>query len=496
MKSYKTLIIALAAIVVVIGLYFLLVKVFPAESDTAEAEASETVSTTAETVYVINEDYETVTGYEMLYGDGSTFKVDVIPPVGEDSNSTFEVTPKSDKFNYDSSKLRSMLYTVSAISAKEIIAENADDLSLYGLDKPLFTLVIDFEGGREVKLYIGAETVVDGNYYCMTNESKTVYMVGPYLISLLERSELEYRDVTFFPTYTDDDIYTNINWFRLTQRDGTVIEIETDDTYRKAATDAPSSYYVMSQPVLASGNSDTIQSEILDVAAPVYAIGVVCDITDAQYAEYGFDNPAKLEMKDAEGNSFSLLIGSKCENQEYTYVMLEGTGMVMTAETSCFTWQDIDYTEFMIRTAWYYNIENVSTVDYYIGDTEHDTLTVAFTEETDDEGETKTVISKATLNGTEISDTNARRLYTRTLNFRVVSDIPEGTELGEPEIKLVITLLSGEKKTLELIPINDRQYAARVNGEAKFYVYLKNVTKLKENIASVLEGDELEMDLD
>ena len=68
----------------------------------------------------------------------------------------------------------------------------------------------------------------------------------------------------------------------------------------------------MLQPYQVSGNDTTIKSYILDVASTVTLGSIIDDITEEEYKEYGLDKPAKLEMRDLEGNSLSLLIGSTC----------------------------------------------------------------------------------------------------------------------------------------------------------------------------------------
>ena len=150
----------------------------------------------------------------------------------EDKNGSevfeYEASPDPGKFEYDSSKFRSMMYTLTSISAVNLVEEDANDLSDYGLDEPTAVIKTYYSDGSEVDIIIGSQAPVDENYYCMTSESNTVYTIGSYVDSLLVRRPIEYRDITLFPTYTEEDIYSNIDWVRLTERDGSCIETILD----------------------------------------------------------------------------------------------------------------------------------------------------------------------------------------------------------------------------------------------------------------------------
>lgn len=498
MKSLKPIIISAAVIVALIVAYLLMVLVFPQET-AEEPEATASASAATETRYIIDRSYDELDAMEFIPAEGESFRVDVIPPEDEDSNSTFKVTPATDIFDYNSSLLRSMTYTVTSISAKEFIEEDAADLSIYGLDEPFFTLRNYFSDGTVYEIYLGNQTPADSNYYCYTNQSNDVYTMGSYVVSLLTREEIDYRAITLFPVYEDDDIYEKYDWLRLTEKDGTVIEIYRDWENNMEGNVGNASYF-MASPTIASGNDTVIQSKILDVIAPITTTDIVRDITEDEFEQYGFDHPVKLELRDVLGNELSLLIGDYYVtedgeiNQDYVYCMIEDHPTLLVCASSLFTFKDINYVELMIRTAWYHNIKEVDYIEYNIDGDEY-LVDLIYTEEENEDGETETVLT-ATINGDELSDTNARRLFVRTLNFRVVSELAEDTKLGDPEITVAIHMHDEAVHTLELTPINARQYAATVDGVPEFYVYLKNVTTLRTAFQDILDGDELEFSFD
>ena len=93
----------------------------------------------------------------------------------------------------------------------------------------------------------------------------------------------------------------------------------------------------------------------------------------------------------------------------------------------------------------------------------------------------------STLNGKEVTEDNTKRIYTRTLNLRQVGELAKDIELGEAEYTITLKLREGGSRLLEMIPLNDRQYACRVDGKAEFYVYKRNIQTLITALDRVLD---------
>lgn len=495
MKSLKPILICTAIIVVVILALLIFSFVVPSTNspDTdSSSSSSPTISTNSETVYILDNNYEDLQSMEFLPTDGESFRVNI--SLDEDGSYLYEVTPAAQYFTYETSLFRSLMYTVSRVSAKSLVEENAADLDVYGLAEPWYTVRCSYADGHVTELYFGKQTVVDQNYYCKTSESDNVYVIGSYSVQLMTREELQYRDANLFTTYEEDDIYEKIDWIRLTKRDGTVIEVSRDYEYTDED-NIVSSLYVMHSPYKGSVNDDVFKQKVMDVVAPIKKVEILFDITESQFAEYGFDKPARLEMTDVTGDSLNLLIGDPCENELYTYAMIDGTYTVLVVESSCLSWTDVLPIELFIRVGWLYNITDVAQMNFQFNTERFSTLyselepsySISMThgQRTNDAGNNIKTID-ATINEEPLSETNCRRLFVRMLNMRVIDFLPEDADLSiEPDVIFAITLLDGSSATMELIPINDRDYAMVIDGEAKYFIYQKNInsliTGLKEN---------------
>lgn len=504
MKSLRSIIIAGIVLVVLIVASIIVMNI-PAPGDAEIVE--ESAAAPKETIYVLDEDYSALTGFSIVpterqvtedteYAYASeAFDVKITKNVDEEGSISYEyeASPDPGEFEYNSSLFRSMMYTVSSITAKTLVEENASDISQYGLDEPTCTVKTYYEDGKEIDIIIGSPAPVDGDYYCMTSQSNNVYTIGSYVGSLLVRRPIEYRDITLFPPYEEEEVYNNIDWVRITDREGEEIEILWDQNMDNEY-NTEESMYVLLSPVTGSGNTSTIQSYVLDVVSTLTLGSIVCDITEDQYAEYGFDKPAKLEMTDIAGNEVSLIIGDLCPNPDYTFCMLEGTNTVITANTAAFDWMDVSFVQLMLRTIWTYNIEQLESIDIDIDGEKYDIDVTHYVKKNANGNDTDGV--KGTLNGVETIETNIRRLFVRCLYFRIVGDMTQ-EEIDEfidakPYASITLNLFDDESHTLDLVAITDRKYGLRVDGEMQYYCYKASLDSLKNSLQYVMDGDELD----
>ena len=227
---------------------------------------------------------------------------------------------------------------------------------------------------------------------------------------------------------------------------------------------------------------------------------IIKDIDEDEYADYGLNHPAKLEMsRHLREFEVHLLIGDVCPNADYTYCMLEGTDTLITcSSTAAGAGTVVSYVQFMLRTVWSYNIEQLKQLNITIDDNDC-TVDVTHSTKKNANGNDADKV-EGTLDGEEISETNIRRLYIKCLYFRVVDNLTEDEKKeyanAEATSKITITLEGGEKHTLELVPMTDRKYAMRLDGEMEYYCYKKNLTSLETSIGYVKNHEELDFSFD
>lgn len=491
-KALKPIIITGIVILAAIIALVLLIFVFP-ESSPAEAEASPTPTASTTTYKLVDEDDEKLVSFEALYEDGSSMLVEI--ERDEEGNLSYEVTPAAELFTYDTSKFRSMIYSLTSMNTTNFVEADAADLSRYGLDDPQFTMRCTYDDGRVIDICIGNQTPTDNNFYACIGGTKDVYTLGTYAVSLLMRDEAEYRQITLFPTYEDDAIYENINYVRLVKRDGTEIEFSLEDMGNLSEGNVTRSAYFMTAPVVGSCNDTTIKSYVLDYAATITSERVLMDISEEEYADYGFDNPAELTMTDVLGNSMDILIGDKYEKYYYCVMLREAPGTIILCPIDGFEWLDVNYIDLMNRIMWFRSITEIESIEYNLDGEEY---LVEMTHGRKLNANDEEVASiDATLNGEFLSETNCRRLFVRTLNFRIIGELDKNEKLpAKPSYSFTMNMLDGSTQKVEFFSINDRQYAVSIDGVAEYFVYKKNITTLVEAFETVLSGGELEMSYD
>ena len=496
-KNIKRILIAGGAVVVLALAFVILKFVFPEEETPVELVSPTPTATEAPVYYIIKAAGNDVVRFDCTYEDGSTFQINI----SQKENGMYEyaAVPDDTFFGYNTSKFRSMMYTFTSLTGTALVEKDPEDLSIYGLDEPQFTITITFKDDTNVTLYVGSMTPVQRNYYVMTKEEQTVYTVGNYLGELLMRKPSEFRNVASFPKYEEEEIYTNINHVLMHRRDGTPIEIWLDKEF-SMPDNKSSSVYMMTQPVVSSCADEKIES-LLDILATISYADMVGDITPDQFKEYGFDAPARLRLEDTSGNSIDLAIGTTfsgaayaCLWRQYEAYQAEEVDFltVLRYSETDFEWVNVNYMNLLIRAIWIINIHDVESITY---DFDGEIFVMELYEYDDVTGSGVDVVRTCShINGKDIHETNTKRIFSRTLNFREVNTLTEGmTYDADYSYSITVKLKSGEERVMTFHRINDRQYACVVDGVAEYYVYAGNMQTLMTAIERAMDDREVSL---
>ena len=250
-KSIKRIVVFGAVVVGIALLLVIVLLVFPKQ----EVEPVVTDDPNDKpTVYIINEDGNDLKRMHWYWDNGEELEVRFVRD--ENNKLRYEATPEAYYFDWNTSKFRSMMFTMSTLTSMGEVETNPQDLSKYGLDDPYFRMELEYSD-KTLTLIFGNPTI-DGYAYTMVSGDDTVHMVGSYLAGLISRSIVEYRQIDSFPVYSDEEIYEKINHVLIVRRDGTPIEIIADPTYDMEGNEAMSNY-VMLQPVLSSAVDENVR---------------------------------------------------------------------------------------------------------------------------------------------------------------------------------------------------------------------------------------------
>jgi len=491
-KNIKRIVIAGGAAVLIVLALVIMKFVFPEEvvEPVATAEA-----TTEPVYYLIHRAGNDVRQFRFNYSDGTSFELDITET--EDGKYTYRANPEDDFFGYNTSRFRSMMYTVSSLNATSLIEAEPEDLSVYGLDDPQFSMSIGYADGSDVTLYLGNETPVKNYFYANTSEDDTVYTIGSYITSLITRKPFEYRDIDTFPTYEEDEIYENIIKIGITRRDNVYVDIVLDEDLSMEG-NITSSSYMMSSPFVSPCNGEAIEA-MLDVLATVSYGSIVDDIAADQFADYGLDKPARLYLEDKLGNSIDLVVGTVNSTSCYAVIGRQYDAFmageleyvtVLTWTIDSFDWVDVDYMDIQIRTPWIVNIHEVESITYDFNGTVYDMVLYEYDDVT---GSGVDVVRTCShINGKDIGETNTKRIYGRTLNFRQVNALSPDTVYEESySYSITIHMQDGTSRTMTFHKINERQFACVLDGVAEYYIYASNITNLTSALERAMDDREV-----
>lgn len=153
--------IALAAFIAVIGAAIYMNR-------QAEEKANATETPAAEEAFVFDESL-TVSGIEVSDAAGGSARI-------ERNADKAWVLSKPEKAEADQGAAEAAATQIGALRIVVPI-DNADDLSIFGLDKPLYTIQVEFEDGTKSTLEVGDKTPTENGYY-VRKDKKGVFVVA------------------------------------------------------------------------------------------------------------------------------------------------------------------------------------------------------------------------------------------------------------------------------------------------------------------------------
>ncbi|MBQ6846053.1 MAG: DUF4340 domain-containing protein [Oscillospiraceae bacterium] len=501
------LLIILGAVLLVMGAAFFIMK-FVAEDDTKSdsadtTEAGETVkgengetpsiggettpggetttqsdSATSTSSKIIDRSSSDVTSVEILDDTGEHFTITY--EMGEEGQ-TSTMSDADSLLKYSVDEMNTLSGYVSLLVALEEVGESDDD-ALFGFDNPRRRMTITFKNGDKVTLLIGKDTPFkvgsESGVYIRREDSNVVYTVGGSTSEILMQKKSDYREILLFSMPSDYKEFVEITISRNGQPDLKVVKRDADE---KEIAEDPSleSYipdYKIVSPIERSTDNYAVEEKLFNKILTLKSAEIVEDYPK-DLKMYGLDNPVKLHFVTASGIEKKILIGNKTKSGG-RYVMEEGIPTVGEASVDI-NLTTISYADIAERLIWFFDSTSSPVFEYELPNGEKHTLSVW--------SENRSVKTK--YDGNELPGSNGKNLFFYTVGMTLSGECKEGTPLGECAIKIKATFDTGEVSTLELLKLNERQYAARIDGEApKFYVGVDEVKALLDCFDIIKNG--------
>ncbi|MBO4368207.1 MAG: DUF4340 domain-containing protein, partial [Clostridia bacterium] len=378
-------------------------------------------------------------------------------------------------FQLKTSQANNMIVYGFTMTASRVIEENAEDMAVYGLDKPQVQAVFEYHDGTTMTINVGNK-IPAGNYYYVTlDDSRTVYMVHGNIYSYNHYALESLYQMPTLDTF-DVDNY-GADWVLIEQRGKETIEMVMEETNGETTS---ISSWMMIQPVrygLSTDRSSEIEKGIAGIALTGFA-GYAPD--EPSLAGYGLTDPyAHVAMTDSQENSCDFVIGDLVEGGDsLRYVTIDDSGIVYTLDTSLLSFLSDARVSYVVdQFANLVYIKRVNGFEITTPDTVY-TAVVEHYEETNDKGETKEK-ERFIYEGEPAEEDIFRDFYQvviGTLFDKRIEDANEWHLEGDAEVTVTYHLTyTDEPYVVEYVSYDRDYYAIRKEGVTLFLIRKEKV---------------------
>lgn len=387
--------------------------------------------------------------------------------------------------------VNSICSSAATLTSQQVASDNAEDLSVYGLDKPRAEVTVTFGGGSDVKeLLIGNDSPSDGLTYASFKGEKTVYAVDTSDVEVFLNDRFYFLAKTVYTAKQAEDENDTTDYTKITSitisREDIDYDIVLEYDVRQDDEDAVygnSSSHVMTSPVCLDLNPDTSYDLIYSVFNLTATEIAVAAPTDEIIAQFGLADPFCEVSYDITGGDFYLLVGNEYTDEngipKGRYCMADGIDIIYMFDYSILPWATVmplDITMSMITSTYIYTINSLEI------ETADKSAVFELSGGMED--------FKVECEGIQdVSEDTFKDYYQYIL--RAPAEEMYLEECTDPaDITITIIHENGVDK-LEFINSTDRKSIIRLNGRTSFRCRTSYVNRLIENTEHLLNGENI-----
>lgn len=380
---------------------------------------------------------------------------------------------------------------MASFTASQTAAENADDLSVYGLDKPRAVIKTTFEDGTERTVTVGADTPKSGLTYATLDGKNDVYAINTDTISDLLKGKFWFLERTVYTKRQPQDEndktdYGKIDTVTIKRKD---LDYDIILEYDKRQDDeniisGNSSSHIMISPVRLDLDPDASYDLINGVFGLTANDIAIAAPSDEMKQKYGLDDPFCTVTWSIAGEDFSLYIGNEYKGTEETsggyYCMADGFDVIFTFAKDKVPWTVVKpekITMPLITSNYIYNINSfemaTSKGDFKFTLNRNKDDFSAFCETT----------------GEETDPDLFKNFYQYFLKAPAEEIYLE--ENNDPAYLTVKISTDDLTDTVEFIDNGDRMCVIRLNGKTSFRCRKTYVARLEENLDRMFAGEDI-----
>lgn len=515
-KSVISVIIAAGVLLVLGAVMMLLMLTAPGDEGESGSSGLSSVNSEEQTIDITNQHTDSVLKLTVTNENGA-FTFERQKRVVSSTDSDGKVT-SSDEFYWTSADLkdvpqsdstvRNLMNNLSALPARSVVEESADDLGKYGLESPLATAEVSFEDGSVVKLNFGIQNPAnDSTAYCCTEGSNKVYLVNYYSVSGAYSAVNRYANLVMTDVYNTDGS-NELDYLRIQRKDlDEEVEIRfmfdvAEEAEKEDSIISTFNTHRFIKPMTAEIDVTTGKSVCNAMYGLTMSSCVYLEQTEENMKACGLDDPFLRMTFKYGGKIHTLLLGSEIveetgesgtnsaptlANVTGYYAVLEGVPGIYSLAKESAPWYTFNVSDIISKRP----------ISPYIYTVESITITTPDGEfRFDIDGENK----KFYHGSDEVSGSEFRKLYQQLISSIGEEMYTEQTDKA-PEVTVKFRYLSKyvdtygtEEDVLEFIPDDGRKYIINLNGRTVFKIREIFISRLTENVNSLLNGGTVNYD--
>ena len=365
----------------------------------------------------------------------------------------------SGEIELDQYRAQLMVFSLASVWVQNIVEEEPQELSVYGLDNSLFRTTLTDAAGRKAEYILGDITPSRDSYYIMEEGDPRVYTVSANTAALMSSTLDSIRQRNLFPNFELPGL--------------ALLRLETAETKVEIRVKAgillyiiPFSNYALTSPYFIPRG--VRREELNNLIEPLSNLTIIDYIDDAPASliPYGLDKPARIFLLTEEG-SLDLLIGDRIDGKRYAK---------LADAPNVFTLSGMEG---------FVNVKPFSLIDKFLFPViidDVDRLTI------NGEGKLLTADIRGIgddavffLNGEKAEDMSFRQFYEAVIGLRMDTEYTGPalqSEDGEITIEFQLNKPLGGRASVAFIPYNRDFYAVWQNGNAEFLISRSQIRRI------------------
>ena len=372
--------------------------------------------------------------------------------------------------NLDENKLYAFVANVSTVFGEANLGNaTPEKLTEFGLNPPTKTITITYADDTSDTITLGGKLPLGDGYYLQKQGDENVYIIGTFTGGNMLKTMQDMRQNVLFRAYESPG--KTFKSVLIKRPDGQTLEVVEVVEPTSPDKKPEMSAFEVRQPFVAPAEDGEVGKQLIMPISALVPEGVFAK-TPENVAMYGLENPITVSVKDYYGEQIVLLVGNVISDR--AFFMLEGDDAIFYAHAGYFEFLNVKAMDVVSKIIWLNNIKTTKSLTARYDGQEHVVL-----------------FDPHTLDGKEITQSNAQFIFMRAHQIFAKGAIGDMQIPQTPEIVLTVTAKDGKVKTLEFFKLNDRQYAAKVDGEGMFYAGIDEIEYFKAGIAQVLDGQDI-----